>query len=74
MYYKTLMHNMDVGCGLELFAASTMTPQRHSALAPGLTYIFQNSTMPSATLQGDVTDISNLFYLSAYPSDGAQGA
>jgi hypothetical protein len=25
-------------------------------------------------LQGDVTDISNLCYLSAYPSDGARGA
>ena len=24
-------------------------------------------------VQGDVTDISNLFYLSAYPSDGARG-
>ena len=25
-------------------------------------------------VQGDVTDISNLFYLSAHPSDGARGA
>jgi hypothetical protein len=25
-------------------------------------------------IQGDVTDISNLLYLSAFPSDGAQGA
>jgi hypothetical protein len=33
MCYKTLIHNMDVGCSLKLFAASTITSQRHSALA-----------------------------------------
>ena len=26
------------------------------------------------SIQGDFTDISNLFYLSAYPSDGPRGA
>jgi hypothetical protein len=49
MCNKTLIHNMDVvGCSLELFAASTMTPGRHSTLALPL-FPKQPCTMPSAT-------------------------
>jgi hypothetical protein len=49
MCNKSLIHNMDVGCSLELFAASTMIPKYHSALALPL-FFKQPHTMPSATL------------------------